>query len=96
MFFEFEGQVHRIENPSATEPVEALITFVAPAGSELVTFVPAPTETACDPGEDSHGGQEQPSPELAEIKAALETNTNAIAEIKTLLTRVARALSLNP
>lgn len=96
VFFESEGQVHRIANPSATEPAEALITFIAPAGVDLVTFVAPPPETECDPGEDPHGGSEQPSAELAEIKEALDANTEAIAAMQGLLTRVARALSLNP
>ena len=96
VFFESEGQVHKIVNPSATESGEALITFIVPVGSDLVTFVPPPEETPCDPGKDSPGGRDQRSTELAEIKAALDANTEAIAAIESLLTRVARALSLNP
>lgn len=96
VFFESEGQVHKIVNPSATESAEALIAFLVPVGSDLVTFVPPPAETTCDPGEDSHGGQKPPSAELAEIKAALDANTGAIESIQSLLSRIARALSLNP
>ena len=50
VFFESEGQVHKIINPSATETAEALITFIVPVGSDLVTFVPPPAETPCVPG----------------------------------------------
>jgi quercetin dioxygenase-like cupin family protein len=95
VFFESEGQVHKIINPSPTESAEALIAFVVPVGVDLVTFVPPPEEIACDPGDDSHGGDERPS-ELTDIKATLNANTAAIAEIQSLLTRMARALSLNP
>jgi quercetin dioxygenase-like cupin family protein len=96
VFFESEGQVHKIFNPSPTESAEALIAFIVPVGVDLVTFVPPPAETPCDPGGDSDGGNAQPSTDLAEIKAALDANTNAIAEIQSLLTRMARTLSLNP
>ena len=34
VFFESEGQVHKIINPSATETAEALITFIVPVGSD--------------------------------------------------------------
>ena len=50
VFFEAEGEVHKITNPSATETAEALITFIVPVGSDLVTFVPPPEETPCVPG----------------------------------------------
>jgi len=96
VFFEVEGEVHKIFNPSATESAEALITFIAPVGSELVTFVPPPADTPCEPGGDSHGGGGPRSMTLEEIKATLDANTEAIAEMQDLLTRVARALSLRP
>jgi len=96
VFFESEGEVHRIVNPSATETGEALITFIVPVGSDLVTFVPPPAETPCEPGSDSHGRDDKASPELDEIKDTLTAHTDAIAAIQNLLARVARALSINP
>ncbi len=95
VFFETEGEVHKISNPG-TETAEALITFIVPVGSELVTFVPPPMEKPCVPGDDSHGRGKRRSTELEEIKAAVEANAAAIAESQTLLSRVARALSLKP
>ena len=94
VFFEREGEVHKITNPG-TETAEALITFIVPVGSELVTFVPPPAEKPCVPG-DSHGGGKERFNDLEEIKAAVEANAAAIAESQTLLARVARALSLKP
>ena len=83
VFFETTGAVHKITNPGV-ETAEALITFISPVGSDLVTFVPPPAETQCDPGSDSHGRDDKASPELDEIKDALAANTDAITAIQSL------------
>ena len=49
VFFETQGEIHRVVNTSATEPAEGLITFFLPLGSNPVTFVAPPQERPCPP-----------------------------------------------
>jgi quercetin dioxygenase-like cupin family protein len=89
VFFEDEGEVHRVFNPSASEPAEALITFIVPVGSDLVTFVPPPAEKPCVPAEDSH------SPRTEVDVTQLEAKADALALqldfIKDVIKRLAAA-----
>ena len=94
VFYEYQGLVHRIENASATESAKAIATIFIPVGSELVTFVPPPRERPCAPGRDDETEQEEAS--LTEIQETLDANSSSIGAIQDLLTRIARALSLNP
>ncbi|MEZ5362425.1 MAG: hypothetical protein R2748_08835 [Bryobacterales bacterium] len=96
VFFEVQGEVHRIANASATEPAEGLITFFLPVGSAApVAFVPPPRERPCAPGQ-SEEPDEDETASLEEIQAAVSANATAVSRIHDLLTRVARSLSLNP
>ena len=89
VFFEAEGEVHKVFNLSATETAEALITFIVPVGSDLVTFVPPPEEKPCVPGEDSH------SPPAKVDVTQLEAKADALAVqldfIKSVIKRLAAA-----
>ncbi len=87
VFFESAGQVHKIVNPSATETAETLITFIVPVGSDLVTFVPPPAETPCDPGEGS-----DPRPAKLDV-TQLETGVEALAGDLTFVKDVIKRLA---
>ena len=89
VFFEAEGEVHRVFNPSATEPAEALITFIVPVGSDLVTFVPPPEETSCAPGEDSHSPR--PEVDLTQLEAKADNVALQLEFIKGVIKRLAAA-----
>ena len=93
VFFESAGQVHKIVNPSATEIAEGLITFIVPVSSDLVTFVPPPAETPCDPGEDSHpaGGH---GASVSQIKANVDTLAEDLTFVKDVVKRVAARLGV--
>ena len=88
VFFESEGEVHKITNPSATETAEALITFIVPVGSDLVTFVPPPAETPCVPGEDPDPADEV---DVTQLEAKADALAAELAFIKDLMKRLAAA-----
>lgn len=95
VFYEVQGEVHRVANASPSEPAEGLITFFLPVGSDPVTFVPPPRERPCVPGQSKEPDEEEAA-SLDEIQTAITANSTAIMKIQDLLTRVARSLSLNP
>lgn len=95
VFFEAQGEVHRVANASATEPAEGLITFFLPVGAAPVEFVPPPSEQPCSPGTPDEP-TEMEAATLEEIQTAIAANASAISKIQELLTRVARSLSLKP
>ena len=95
VFFEAQGQVHRVANASATEPAEGLITFFLPMGANPVEFVPPPADRPCSPGTPD-APDEMEAASLEEIQTAVQANATAISKLQDLLTRVARSLSLKP
>ena len=95
VFFEVQGQVHRVANASANEAAEGLITFFVPVGGAPVAFVPPPPNKPCMPGTDP-GPSEEETASLEAIQAAVEANADSVARIQDLLIRMARALSLKP
>ncbi len=92
VFFESEGEVHKIVNPSATETAEALITFIVPVGSELVTFVPPPEETPCVPGE---GSDPRPAKlDVTQIETGVEALAGDLTFVKDVVKRLAARLGV--
>ena len=89
VFFEAEGEVHRVFNPSGSEPAEGLITFIVPVGSDLVTFVPPPEEKPCTPGEDSHSPR--PAVDLTQLEAKADNVALQLEFIKSVIKRLAAA-----
>ena len=83
--------------PSATETAEALITFIVPVGSDLVTFVPPPAETPCVPGEDGpahrRGGVEGKDAadelDVTQLEAKADALAAELAFVKDVIKRLA-------
>jgi quercetin dioxygenase-like cupin family protein len=89
VFFEAEGEVHRVSNPSATETAEGLITFIVPVGSDLVTFVPPPEGKPCVPGEDSHSLADEV--DVTQLEAKADALALQLGFIKGMIKRLAAA-----
>lgn len=51
VFFEEEGEVHQILNPSASQTAEAYATFIIPPTSQPLIPVGAPALNGCNPGQ---------------------------------------------
>lgn len=88
VFFERQGEIHRVANASALEPAEGLITFFLPVGSAPVAFVSAPETGPCSPQPDD----EEKRPNLSEIQAQIAANAAAIEQVRELLTNLVRIL----
>ena len=92
VFFENQGEIHRVANASASEPAEALITFFLPVGSAFpVTFVGPPKDRPCTPrnGKEPNEGER---PSLEEIQAKIDANADAVQTIHDLLNSLIRSL----
>ena len=59
-FFEEAGEVHKAVNASPTEPGEAYVTFILPAGTQPLIPTAAPRNTSCTPGHSNNPHHNNP------------------------------------
>jgi len=88
VFFENQGEVHRIANVGAV-PAVGMITFFVPVGAFPVTFVAPPKAHTCPPAGKAPDEEE---PSLEDVQAKVAANAEAIQKVYDLLNNLTRTL----